>query len=105
MFDEVKRKKLVAMKNKKIAVIGAGNMGGALMAGWIGSGEIAPENITAVDLITEVLDQRRRELGVHVAADARDVVGHQDICGVGCEAPVLAANRCGISGFVAREIR
>ena len=71
------------MKNKKIAVIGAGNMGGALMAGWIRSGEIAPENITAVDLIAEVLDQRRRELGVQVAGDARDVVGHQDIVVLG----------------------
>ncbi len=82
MFDEVK-KKLIAMKNKKIAVIGAGNMGGALMAGWIRSGEIAPENITAVDLIAEVLDQRRRELGVQVAGDAREVVGHQDIVVLG----------------------
>ena len=71
------------MINKKIAVIGAGNMGGALMAGWIRSGEIAPENITAVDLIAEVLDQRKRELGVHVAADAREVVGHQDIVVLG----------------------
>lgn len=82
MFDEVK-KKLIAMKNKKIAVIGAGNMGGALMAGWIRSGEIAPEDITAVDLIAEVLDQRRRELGVQVAGDAREVVGHQDIVVLG----------------------
>ena len=82
MFDELK-KKLIAMKNKKIAVIGAGNMGGALMAGWIRSGEIAPENITAVDLIAEVLDQRRRELGVQVAGDAREVVGHQDIVVLG----------------------
>lgn len=82
MFDEVK-KKLIAMNNKKIAVIGAGNMGGALMAGWIRSGEIAPEDITAVDLIAEVLDQRRRELGVQVAGDAREVVGHQDIVVLG----------------------
>ena len=81
MFDE--EKKLIAMKNKKIAVIGAGNMGRALMAGWIRSGQIAPENITAVDLVAEVLDQRRRELGVHVAADAREVVGHQDIVVLG----------------------
>ena len=82
MFDEVK-KKLIAMINKRITVIGAGNMGGALMAGWIRSGEIAPENITAVDLIAEVLDQRKRELGVHIAADAREVVGHQDIVVLG----------------------
>ena len=71
------------MKNKKIAVIGAGNMGGALMAGWIRSGQIAPENITAVDLIAEVLAQRKRELGVCVATDAREVVGDQDVVALG----------------------
>ncbi len=71
------------MTNEKIAVIGAGNMGGALMTGWIRSGQIAPENITAVDLVAEVLDQRKRELGVRVAADAREVVGQQDIVVLG----------------------
>ena len=68
---------------KKIAVIGAGNMGGALMAGWIRSGQVAPENITAIDLVAEVLAQRKREFGVHVAADARGVVGEQDVVVLG----------------------
>ena len=71
------------MKNKKIAVIGAGNMGGALMTGWIRSGQVAGENVMAVDLVPELLEQRKRELGVQVASDARDVVADQDVVVIG----------------------
>ncbi|MDP6039339.1 MAG: pyrroline-5-carboxylate reductase [Candidatus Latescibacteria bacterium] len=71
------------MKNKKIAVIGAGNMGGALMTGWMRSGQIAAENITAVDLVPELLEQRKSELGIQVASDARDVVADQDVVVMG----------------------
>lgn len=84
------------MENKKIAVIGAGNMGGALMAGWIWSGEIAPENITAVDLVAEVLEQRKSELGVCVATDAREVVGDRDVVVLGIKPQAWEQS---VSGF------
>jgi len=71
------------MKNKKIAVIGAGNMGGALMTGWIRSGEISPDQITAVDVVPELLAQRKDELGIHAASDVREIITLQDVVVLG----------------------
>lgn len=67
------------MKKLNIAVIGAGNMGGALMAGWVRSGRIAPECITAIDTVPGLLAMRKAELGVQICADARQVVAGQDV--------------------------
>ena len=94
MFNN--NRKRMAMKNKKIAVIGAGNMGGALMAGWIRSKQIAPENITAVDLIADLVAQRKRELGVCIATDAREVIEHQDIVALGIKPQAWEQS---VSGF------
>ena len=71
------------MKNKKITVIGVGNMGGALMTGWIRSGKITPDQITAVDVVPELLAQRKSELGIHTASDAREVIAQQDVVALG----------------------
>lgn len=67
------------MNKLKIAVIGAGNMGGALMAGWMRSGCIAPDCITAIDTVPELLEKRKKELGIQVCADVRQVVAGQDV--------------------------
>ncbi len=67
------------MNGKKIAVIGAGNMGGALITGLVRSGEVNPEQITAVDLVESILEQHRVNLQVKISRDARGVVGDQDI--------------------------
>lgn len=67
----------------KIAVIGAGNMGGALMTGWIRSGHIDPKQIMAVDVVEALLDQRKAELGVQVSSDAGSAVAGQDVVFLG----------------------
>lgn len=73
----------MGLENIKIVVVGAGNMGGALMTGWVRSGKVAPEQITAVDVVTNLLDQRQKELGVHISTDAQSVVAGQDIIFLG----------------------
>ena len=71
------------IKNVNIAVIGAGNMGGALMTGWMRSGQIAPEQITAVDVVADLLAQRQTELGVRTSTDALSVIETQDVIFLG----------------------
>jgi len=67
----------------KIAVIGAGNMGGALMTGWIRSGEIDPNQIVAIDVVADLLALREQELGVQISSDARSAVVDQDVVFLG----------------------
>jgi pyrroline-5-carboxylate reductase len=71
------------IKNVNIAVIGAGNMGGALMAGWVRSGQIVPEHLTAVDVVADLLTQRQTELGVRISTDALAIIDAQDIIFLG----------------------
>lgn len=67
----------------KIGVVGAGNMGGALMAGWIRSGHISPTAITAIDIVADLLAQRKEALGVQIATDVRSVIAEQDVIFLG----------------------
>ena len=67
------------MKGKKVAVIGAGNMGGALVSGMVASGLLPPEQIVAVDVVEGPLERLRTEVGVGIHRDARAVAGEQDV--------------------------
>jgi pyrroline-5-carboxylate reductase len=73
----------IKLDNLKIAVIGAGNMGGALMTGWVRSGRILPEQITAVDVVADLLKQRQKELGVQISTEAHSIVAEQDVVFLG----------------------
>lgn len=59
------------MLNKKIALIGAGNMGKALLRGILRSGLTPAKNITVVDIHEGKLEDLRKEFGVPVGRDAR----------------------------------
>jgi pyrroline-5-carboxylate reductase len=59
---------------RKIAVIGAGNMGSALVRGWIRSGLIGPEALVAFDIDGEKTLALKRELGTSSAASALDAI-------------------------------
>ncbi|MDR0954439.1 MAG: pyrroline-5-carboxylate reductase [Rikenellaceae bacterium] len=61
------------MKNLKITVIGGGNMGGALIEGFLKSGQIAKEQIV-VATPDEPGQKRFRALGLTVFADNRPAV-------------------------------
>ncbi|MDR2937128.1 MAG: pyrroline-5-carboxylate reductase [Rikenellaceae bacterium] len=70
------------MKSLKIAVIGAGNMGGALVEGFLNSGRYAPESITIGDLSADVR-RKFEEQGVKAAADNAAAVSGADVVIVG----------------------
>lgn len=62
----------------KLAVIGAGNMGGALIKGWAKSGKIS--NITIADKNEQLLQQFSRQYpDLKTTTDNREAVRHADI--------------------------
>ena len=64
---------------RKIAVIGAGNMGGAFITGMVRSGKIPPESITVVDLDAAVLSNHQALLGVRTCQQASQIVADQEV--------------------------
>ena len=63
---------------RKIGVIGAGNMGTALIRGWLKAGLAQPTDIFIADAVPERVQGLQRELGLQ-AADNRQVASQADI--------------------------
>ena len=57
------------LKNKKISLIGTGNMGEALLSGLISSGSSDPKNITCTDIRENRLKSIQEKYGVHTTTD------------------------------------
>jgi pyrroline-5-carboxylate reductase len=51
---------------KKIAIIGAGNMGEALIAGMLAAGAARQDEIRATDVVSERLEQVKARYGIKV---------------------------------------
>jgi pyrroline-5-carboxylate reductase len=67
------------LSGKTIAIVGAGNMGGALITGLVESGLLPPDSVTAVDIDLEILESHRSRLGVTTCTDARVAVSGKDL--------------------------
>jgi pyrroline-5-carboxylate reductase len=74
---------------KKIAVIGAGNMGEALIAGMLASKAAAPDEIHATDVVTERLEQIKARYGIRTGTDNRAAVAWCEIVILAVEPQVL----------------
>jgi pyrroline-5-carboxylate reductase len=57
------------LKNKKISLIGTGNMGEALLSGLISSGSSNPKNIICTDIRENRLKSIQEKYGVHTTTD------------------------------------
>jgi pyrroline-5-carboxylate reductase len=57
------------LKNKKISLIGTGNMGEALLSGLISSGSSDPKNIICTDIRENRLKSIQEKYGVHTTTD------------------------------------
>jgi len=66
------------MENKKIAVIGVGNMGGAIVSGLLKSGFVTSTDIFVSDREKSIL-ARMKDLGVNIADNNRDAVKNAGI--------------------------
>lgn len=74
---------------KKIAVIGAGNMGEALIAGMLAAKAAVPDDIHATDIVAERLDQAKARYGIRAGTDNRAAAGWADIVLLAVEPQVL----------------
>lgn len=62
------------MNTRKIGMLGAGNMAGALIRGMLASKRVDPEQIRASDVRTDRLDELGREYGIVTHTDNRELV-------------------------------
>lgn len=67
------------LARKKIAVIGAGHIGAALIGGILKAKLIAPKSVTASRRQPEALEELRRRWGIHTTTDNRKAAKGADI--------------------------
>ena len=65
--------------NKKIGVIGCGNMGTAMMPGILDSGKCEPQEMMISCRTRETLQKKKEEYGVQITTDNREVAAFADI--------------------------
>ncbi|MDP6776590.1 MAG: pyrroline-5-carboxylate reductase [Candidatus Latescibacteria bacterium] len=66
-------------EGRRVALIGGGNMGGAIAAGMVDADLVPAERVTVVDVSAEVRKRLEDELGVATTSDASEVVDAHDI--------------------------
>ncbi|MFD3158530.1 pyrroline-5-carboxylate reductase [Haloimpatiens sp. FM7330] len=65
--------------SKVVGFIGCGNMGGAMMRGLVKSKLVSPQNIIVGDLNEKRLEQVKKEFGVEITTDNKEVAKKADI--------------------------
>ncbi len=74
---------------KKIAIIGAGNMGEALIAGMLAAKAAAPDDIHATDILPQRLDHLKARYQIRVGMDNKAAAAWSDISVLAVEPQVL----------------
>lgn len=82
------------LKNVKLALIGAGQMGGALLKGLLDAKRLSPNDIVVSDPNMERINQLRLEFGINTAKDNLSAVGE-------CNVVLLAVKPQLIDGVLA----
>jgi len=67
------------LRDIKLALIGAGQMGGALLSGLIESGKLAPGDIVVSEPRAERSNELKRDFGVNIARDNRAAVAESSV--------------------------
>ena len=79
------------LRNKKICIIGTGNMGEALISGLIGSASSKPENIICTDVREAKCNTIRDTYGVKTTANNLEAVAGSDIVIYAVKPQIMAA--------------
>lgn len=79
------------LNDKKIAIIGAGNMGEALISGLIVSGSSKPKSIICTDVRESKLEEIKNEYGVRIATNNVEAVEASDIIIYAVKPQIIAA--------------
>src|SRR5262245_52320702 len=78
------------LSDKKLAVLGAGKLGGILLRAYLKQGLFKPKNVTATVKHGEKAAALAKELGVRVTNDNRAAVKGADIVLLGVKPQVVA---------------
>ena len=79
------------LTNKKICIIGTGNMGQALVSGLVGSGSSKPKNITCTDVREAKLKAIEKEYGVQTTTNNLEAVSQAEIIIYAVKPQIMAA--------------
>jgi pyrroline-5-carboxylate reductase len=79
------------LSNKKICILGTGNMGQALVSGLIGSGSSRPENIICSDVRTAKLEAIKKQYGVRTTTSNLEAVSAAEIIIYAVKPQIMAA--------------
>ena len=79
------------LNDKKIAIIGAGNMGEALISGLTVSGSSKPESIICTDVREARLDEIKKEYGVRTTENNIEAVDASDIIVYAVKPQIIAS--------------
>ena len=88
------------LEDVRIAFIGAGAMGEALIGGLLAGGHVAPERITATDTRPERLEEMRGRFAIETGADNRAAAANADIVVLAVKPQVLPAVLAELRGAV-----
>ena len=79
------------LNDKKIAIIGTGNMGGALIDGLVVSGSSKAENIICTDIREETLKRVNTKYGIRTTTDNKEACQISDIIVLATKPQILAS--------------
>jgi pyrroline-5-carboxylate reductase len=79
------------LNNKKICIIGTGNMGEALVSGLIGSDSSSPEKIICTDVREDALKAIQKKYGVRTSLSNLEAVTKSDIVIYAVKPQIMAA--------------
>ena len=92
------------LANRRIGLIGAGNMANALARGLLASGHVTPSAVRASDPNTARLRELESAHGIGVSADNREVATWADLIVLAVKPQVLDAVLTGLTGISANTL-
>jgi len=79
------------MENRKIGLLGAGNMASALIRGLLGSKTLRPEQIRASDLRADQLAELEKSYGIQTHADNAELIAWANVVVLAVKPQVIAS--------------
>ena len=91
-------------KATTIAMIGSGQMGEALIGGWLAAKTVLPEALCATDASAERRDLMKRRFGVRTGSDNRDAASWADVVVLAVKPQILDAVMHDVSSALAGKL-
>lgn len=94
---------MTGLEDKRIAFIGAGNMGEALIKGLLAAGRVRPEQLIASDIRTDRLETIRKAYQVETLTNNAEAATKAQILILAVKPQVMAEVLIGLRGAVAED--